>query len=145
MTAGIEVPVTLHLDHCPERAVITECLERGWNSVLFDASQLPVEENQRQTVEVVAEARRHGAHVEGEIESITGVEDGVGSDAEADAADRSTVVAGIPRPHRGRRVRPGHRQRARGRTRRLRSWTPSGSPTSWTPTGSRSRCTAAAG
>ena len=43
----------------------------GWNSVLFDASQLPVEENQRQTIEVVAEARRYGAHVEGEIEGIT--------------------------------------------------------------------------
>jgi fructose-bisphosphate aldolase class II len=83
MTAGIEVPVSLHLDHCPDRAVITECLEVGWNSVLFDASQLPVQENQRQTVEVVAEARRYGAHVEGEIESITGVEDGVGSDTES--------------------------------------------------------------
>ncbi|MFI5758590.1 ketose-bisphosphate aldolase [Streptomyces sp. NPDC051569] len=83
MTAGIEVPVTLHLDHCPERAVITECLRQGWNSVLFDASRLPVEENMRQTVEVVAEARRHGAHVEGEIESITGVEDGIGSDSAA--------------------------------------------------------------
>jgi fructose-bisphosphate aldolase class II len=84
MTAGIEVPVTLHLDHCPEREVITSCLEAGWNSVLFDASALPVEENQRQTKEVVAEARRHGAHVEGEIEGIKGVEDGVGSDQEAD-------------------------------------------------------------
>ncbi|MCG2624764.1 class II fructose-bisphosphate aldolase [Arthrobacter sp. I2-34] len=83
MTAGIEVPVTLHLDHCPDRAVITECLDRGWNSVLFDASELPVAENQRQTIEVVAQARRCGAHVEGEIESITGVEDGVGSDAES--------------------------------------------------------------
>lgn len=83
MTAGIEVPVALHLDHCPERAVITECLQQGWNSVLFDASQLPVEENLRQTIEVVAEARRYGAHVEGEIEAITGVEDGHGSDAEA--------------------------------------------------------------
>lgn len=83
MTKGIDVPVALHLDHCPERAVITECLQRGWNSVLFDASTLPVEENQRQTIEVVAEARRYGAHVEGEIESIRGVEDGVGSDAES--------------------------------------------------------------
>ncbi|MGO4104511.1 ketose-bisphosphate aldolase [Leifsonia sp. YAF41] len=83
MTQGIDVPVALHLDHCPERAVITECLQRGWNSVLFDASTLPVEENQRQTIEVVAEARRYGAHVEGEIESIRGVEDGVGSDAES--------------------------------------------------------------
>lgn len=83
MTAGIEVPVTLHLDHCPDRAVISECLERGWNSVLFDASRLPVQENMRQTIEVVAEARRFGAHVEGEIESITGVEDGIGSDEKA--------------------------------------------------------------
>ena len=42
-----------------------------------------VAENQRQTVDVVAEARSYGAHVEGEIESITGVEDDIGSDEEA--------------------------------------------------------------
>jgi fructose-bisphosphate aldolase class II len=53
--------------------------------VLFDASALPVAENQRQTVEVVAEARSYGAHVEGEIESITGVEDGIGTDEVAPA------------------------------------------------------------
>ena len=80
MTAGIEVPVSLHLDHCPDRDVITSCLRKGWNSVLFDASRLPVAENQRQTIEVVAEARSYGANVEGEIESITGVEDDIGSD-----------------------------------------------------------------
>ncbi|MBV9095956.1 MAG: class II fructose-bisphosphate aldolase [Streptosporangiaceae bacterium] len=84
LTAGIEVPVSLHLDHCPDRAVITSCLRKGWNSVLFDASRLPVEENQRQTIEVVAEAGSYGANVEGEIESITGVEDDVGSDEEAE-------------------------------------------------------------
>lgn len=81
LTQDIDIPVALHLDHCPDRAVITECLETGWGSVLFDAHELPVEENQRQTVEVVAEARRHGAAVEGEIEAIMGVEDGLGSDA----------------------------------------------------------------
>jgi ketose-bisphosphate aldolase len=84
LTAGIEVPVSLHLDHCPDRAVITSCLRKGWNSVLFDGSRLPVEENQRQTVEVVAEARSYGANVEGEIEAITGVEDDIGSDEEAE-------------------------------------------------------------
>ncbi|MFF2993480.1 class II fructose-bisphosphate aldolase [Streptomyces sp. NPDC057950] len=92
MTAGIEVPVALHLDHCPEREVITECLRRGWNSVLFDASRLPVEENMRQTVEVVAEARAYGAAVEGEIESITGVEDGVGSDTAARQQDLAVAL-----------------------------------------------------
>jgi len=83
LTRDIPVPVSLHLDHCPDREVITTCLEHGWNSVLFDASELPVEENQRQTVEVVAEARRYGAHVEGEIEAIQGVEDDHGSDEES--------------------------------------------------------------
>ncbi len=34
-------------------------------------------------MDVVAEARSYGANVEGEIESITGVEDGVGSDEES--------------------------------------------------------------
>jgi ketose-bisphosphate aldolase len=80
LTAGIEVPVSLHLDHCPDRSVISACLARGWNSVLFDGSSLPVQENLRQTVEVVAQATACGADVEGEIEAITGVEDGIGSD-----------------------------------------------------------------
>jgi fructose-bisphosphate aldolase class II len=75
-----DVPVTLHLDHCPDRAVIADCLDGGWNSVLFDAHELDVAENLRQTTEVVAEARKAGGHVEGEIEGIQGVEDDVGSD-----------------------------------------------------------------
>jgi ketose-bisphosphate aldolase len=80
MTRQITVPVALHLDHCPDRDVISSCLARGWNSVLFDASKLSVEENRRQCLEVVAEAKRYGAAVEGEIEGIQGVEDDVGSD-----------------------------------------------------------------
>lgn len=86
------IPVALHLDHCPDRDVISRCLETGWNSVLFDASRMPIEENQRQTVEVVAEAKRYGAQVEGEVESITGVEDGIGSDQEAARQDLDDVV-----------------------------------------------------
>jgi ketose-bisphosphate aldolase len=74
------VPVALHLDHCPDREWITTCLKAGWNSVLFDGSHLDVEENTRQTAEVVAEAEGYGAHVEGEIETVQGVEDGIGSD-----------------------------------------------------------------
>ena len=75
MTRPLSVPVALHLDHCPEREVISLCLERGWNSVLFDGSKLTVEENRRQTLEVVAEARRYGALVEGEIEGFKRVEE----------------------------------------------------------------------
>jgi ketose-bisphosphate aldolase len=80
MAEDAPVPITLHLDHCPEREWATTCLKTGWNSVLFDGSHLDIEENTRQTAEVVEEARGYGADVEGEIESVRGVEDDVGSD-----------------------------------------------------------------
>ena len=76
----VPVPVTLHLDHCPDRQWITTCLQTGWNSVLFDGSELDIAENTHQTAEVVAEADGYSVQVEGEIESVLGVEDGVGSD-----------------------------------------------------------------
>ncbi|HEX8940015.1 MAG TPA: class II fructose-bisphosphate aldolase [Candidatus Limnocylindrales bacterium] len=77
----VSVPVALHLDHCPEREVISACLAKGWNSVLFDASKLTVEENKRQCIEVVAEARRYGAAVEGEIEGFKRTEEMTGDEA----------------------------------------------------------------
>src|SRR5690349_11439010 len=91
MTKDVTVPVALHLDHCPDRAVISECLALGWNSVLFDASKLSVEENRRQCAEVVAEARRYGADVEGEIEGFKRTEEMTGDEA-ANVQSLDTVV-----------------------------------------------------
>jgi fructose-bisphosphate aldolase class II len=82
LAARVTIPATLHLDHCPDLDVLRDCLEAGWNSVLFDGSGLSYEENLAQTRRVVEMARRHGAAVEGELEAIKGVEDGVGSEAE---------------------------------------------------------------
>ena len=78
----LSVPAALHLDHCPDRQVISDCLAKGWNSVLFDASKLSVEENQRQCMEVVEEASRYGALVEGEIEGFKRTEEMTGDEAE---------------------------------------------------------------
>jgi ketose-bisphosphate aldolase len=74
------VPVALHLDHCPDRAVITEAIRHGWSSVLFDASDRALEAALEETAQVVSEAHAEGVAVESEIENIIGVEDGVGSD-----------------------------------------------------------------
>ncbi len=79
MASRVPVPATLHLDHCPDRKVIEECVAAGWNSVLFDASNLTYEDNMAQTREVVALAHQTGVAVEGELEAVKGVEDGVGS------------------------------------------------------------------
>ncbi len=95
--ASVDVPVALHLDHCPDREVISACLAAGWSSVLFDAHDLPVEENERQCIEVVAEARAVDADVEGEIEGIRGVEDGIGSDEEGPVQTLEIAVGFIER------------------------------------------------
>jgi fructose-bisphosphate aldolase class II len=84
MASNSPIPATLHLDHCPDVKMIKTCLDAGWNSVLFDASNLNYEDNLRQTKEVVAMARKCGAAVEGELEAVRGVEDGVGSEHEGD-------------------------------------------------------------
>ena len=84
MASQRPVPATLHLDHCPDVSIIKTCFEAGWNSALFDASNLSYDENLRQTKEVVAMARGHGAGVEGELEAVRGIEDEVGSESEGE-------------------------------------------------------------
>jgi fructose-bisphosphate aldolase class II len=84
MAGRATVPVTLHLDHCPDPQVARACLEVGWNSVLFDGSGLSFEENFKVTQEIVKFAARFGASVEGEVVAVAGVEDGMGSDAEGE-------------------------------------------------------------
>ena len=74
------IPIALHLDHCPERAVIDEVVAAGWSSVLFDASDRDLATAETETLEVVAQAHAAGVDVESEIENVIGVEDGVGSD-----------------------------------------------------------------
>jgi fructose-bisphosphate aldolase class II len=91
MTESLSVPVALHLDHCPDRGVISLCLSKGWNSVLFDGSSLSVEENKRQTIEVVAEAREFGALVEGEIEGFKRVDE-MADDDRADEQSLETAI-----------------------------------------------------
>jgi fructose-bisphosphate aldolase class II len=86
MAGKASVPVTLHLDHCPEPDFAKECIKVGWNSVLFDGSKMNYKENFRITKEIAAFAKPYGASVEGEIVPVAGVEDGVGQEMEGDPA-----------------------------------------------------------
>jgi fructose-bisphosphate aldolase class II len=91
----VSVPVTLHLDHCPDPEVAKECLRLGWNSVLFDGSQLSFDENFRVTQEITNFAAQYGAHVEGEVVAVGGVEDGVGREVEGELIPVDKAVAFI--------------------------------------------------
>ncbi|MDR2348695.1 MAG: class II fructose-bisphosphate aldolase [Bifidobacteriaceae bacterium] len=93
LAGGAGVPLALHLDHCPDRAVINQVVAAGWSSVLFDASQLDFAQAAAETAEVVQLAHAGGVEVESEIENILGVEDGVGSDTVAHAYTPQAIVA----------------------------------------------------
>ena len=82
MATRAKVPVALHLDHCPDPQVAKDCLDIGWNSVLFDGSGMNFDENLNITKEMVKFAKAKGAAVEGEVVAVAGVEDGMGSDEE---------------------------------------------------------------
>ncbi|MBE3597898.1 MAG: class II fructose-bisphosphate aldolase [Limnochordaceae bacterium] len=64
------VPVYLHLDHGRDLAEVIRCIAAGFDSVMFDGSQLPFEKNVQKTREVVYAARSTGAVVEGAVGRI---------------------------------------------------------------------------
>lgn len=73
----ISIPVVLHLDHGSTVEVCKEALENGFTSVMYDGSKLSLEENLKNTKEVVEYAKNYNASVEAEIGHIGGEEDGV--------------------------------------------------------------------
>jgi len=93
MASRASVPVTLHLDHCPDPEIVKETLRLGWNSVLFDGSGFSFEENFRTTQEITKYAAQYGAHVEGEVVAVAGVEDDIGGDTEGQLISIEQAIA----------------------------------------------------
>jgi len=57
----------IHLDHSPSVELAERCLDAGFDSVMIDASERPLEENILTTRRVVELARPYGANVEAEL------------------------------------------------------------------------------
>ena len=64
------IPVCVHLDHTYKYSTIIRALKSGFNSVMFDGSQLSLEENIKRTKGIVEIASSVNASVEGEIGSV---------------------------------------------------------------------------
>ena len=71
-----KVPVAVHFDHGKTIEKITQALEIGFTSVMFDGSHLPLDENIEFTKKIIEIARKYGASVEAEIGCVGGSEDG---------------------------------------------------------------------
>lgn len=69
------IPVALHVDHCTSFAVIVQCIQQGYTSVMIDGSKLSYPENIALVKKVVEVARAAGVPVEAELGKIGGTED----------------------------------------------------------------------
>jgi ketose-bisphosphate aldolase len=76
LAKAASVPVYVHLDHIRDRGLIEAGLEAGVDSVMFDGSTLPYDENVTATAEVVRACHARGVSVEAEIGEVGG-KDGV--------------------------------------------------------------------
>ncbi len=75
------VPVALHLDHGTDFDQVIRCIRSGFSSVMYDGSQLPLEENIAMTKKILEVANPIGVSVEAELGKIGGTEDDVHVDA----------------------------------------------------------------
>ena len=70
-----KVPVVLHLDHGSSYEICKTVIDAGFDSVMIDASHLPLNENIETTKKVVDYAKGLGVAVEGELGRLSGIED----------------------------------------------------------------------
>lgn len=81
-----DIPITMHLDHGNNLDSVKKAIDLGFTSVMIDGSLMEdgktasdYEYNVKVTKEVVDYAHKFGVTVEGELGTLGGIEDGVGS------------------------------------------------------------------
>jgi fructose-bisphosphate aldolase class II len=72
-----DIPIVLHLDHGPDFETCKSCIDGGFTSVMIDGSAHSFAENIEVTRKVVEYAHDHGVVVEGELGTLSGIEDEV--------------------------------------------------------------------
>ncbi|MDR2423865.1 MAG: class II fructose-1,6-bisphosphate aldolase [Prevotellaceae bacterium] len=77
---GLNIPITLHLDHGDSFELCKSCVDMGFSSVMIDGSHLSYEDNVALTKQVVEYAHKHDVTVEGELGVLAGVEDEVSAE-----------------------------------------------------------------
>jgi fructose-bisphosphate aldolase class II len=76
------LPICLHLDHGDTFELCKDCIDKGFTSVMIDASSHSFADNIKITKNVVEYAHDHGVVVEAELGKLAGIEDAVNVSAE---------------------------------------------------------------
>ena len=91
----LQIRAYLHLDHCKRIGDIQPAVDAGWDSVMLDGSDQPLEENIRLTNEVCRMVHDKGVLVEAEV-GQTGRAEEAGNNA-GNNNERNEAAAGIAR------------------------------------------------
>lgn len=77
MIRDVDVPISIHLDHAQDEALIKKATELPFDSIMVDMSHYEKEENLSKTKALVAYCQERGIATEAEPGRIEGGEDGV--------------------------------------------------------------------
>lgn len=83
--------VIVHLDHCNDKQLISDCINHGWDSVMADYSHLSLEKNIEKMLAIKDLIGSKSIMIEGELGQISGVEDGHGVDVGSMVAPEDVV------------------------------------------------------
>ncbi|MFE7226386.1 ketose-bisphosphate aldolase [Nocardioides sp. NPDC057577] len=87
------MPISLHLDHATDERLVGIAVDLGFSSVMYDASQLPYEDNLTRTAAVARRCHDRGAHVEAELGEVGGKAGVHAPGVRTDPAEAAAFVA----------------------------------------------------
>jgi fructose-bisphosphate aldolase class II len=93
LAAAADVPVSLHLDHVEDTALLHQAAGAGMSSVMFDASTLDYDANVGATSAAATWAHSHGLHLEAELGEVGGKDGAHAPGVRTDPAEAAAYVA----------------------------------------------------
>jgi fructose-bisphosphate aldolase class II len=87
------VPVSLHLDHVEDTALLRQAADAGMSSAMFDASKLDYEANVAATRAAVEWAHERGLHLEAELGEVGGKDGAHAPGVRTDPVQAAAYVA----------------------------------------------------
>jgi fructose-bisphosphate aldolase class II len=87
------VPVSLHLDHVEDTALLHRAADAGFSSVMFDASHLDYAENVAATRAAAEWAHQRGLHLEAELGKVGGKDGAHAPGVRTDPGEAAAFVA----------------------------------------------------
>jgi fructose-bisphosphate aldolase class II len=92
LAAAATVPVSLHLDHVEDEALMRQAPENGFSSVMFDASKMNFDDNVRATRAAADWAHEQGIYLEAELGEVGGKNGAHAPGVRTDPAEASRYV-----------------------------------------------------